>query len=90
MKFDLESNSETYMFSKSSNNFFGNPREFSCFIPSMVQNNMISTKIGIKSKLIKSTWIQKYDRSPLGLKMWDLNVFFQKLKESSGRWRLET
>ena len=53
MKCYLKSNSETYMFSKLSNNFFGNPKEFACFIPSMVQNNMLSTKMRIKSKLIK-------------------------------------
>ena len=52
MKFYLESNSETYMFSKLSNNFFGNPREFACFIPSMVQNNMLSTN-AIESKGMK-------------------------------------
>ena len=50
----LESNSETYMFSKLSNKFFGNIREFPCFIPNMVQHNMLSTKIKIKSKPIKS------------------------------------
>ena len=45
----LESNSETYLLS---NNFFGNPKEFACFIPSMVQNNMLSTN-AIESKGMK-------------------------------------
>ena len=40
MKCYLESNSETYILS---NNFFGNLKELACFIPSMVQNNMLST-----------------------------------------------
>ena len=40
MKCHLESNSETYVLS---NNFFGSRRDFACFIPSMVQNNMLGT-----------------------------------------------
>ena len=49
MKCYLESNSETYMLS---NIFFGNPKEFACFTPSMVQNNMLSTN-AIESKGMK-------------------------------------
>ena len=52
MKFYLECNPEIYMFSNLQNNFFGNPREFACFIPSMVQNNMLSTN-AIESKGMK-------------------------------------
>ena len=48
--------------------FFGNPKEFPCFIPSMVQNIRLSTKMRIKSKWIKWNWIQKYERRLLGLK----------------------
>ena len=40
MKCYLESNLETFMLL---NNFFGNVKELACFIPSMVQNNMLST-----------------------------------------------
>ena len=76
MKFYFESSSETYLFSKLSNNFFGNPREFACFIPSMVQNNMLSTKMRIKSKWIKSNWVRKYERRPLPLKnVWPQCLF---------------
>ena len=52
MKCYLKFNSETYMFSKLSNNLFGNPRKFACFIPSMVQNNMLSIN-AIESKSMK-------------------------------------
>ena len=38
------------MFSKLSNNFYGSPREFACFVTSMIQNNMLSTNIRTKSK----------------------------------------
>ena len=41
----LESNSETYLLS---NNFFGNPKEFACFIPSMVQNKFSTNAIESK------------------------------------------
>ena len=80
MKCYLESNSKTYMFSKLSSIFFffffSNPSEFACFIPSMVQNNMLSTKMKIKSKWIKCNWIQKYERRPLGLKyVWPQCLF---------------
>ena len=51
MKCYLESNSEAYMLS---NNFFGSPKEFACFIPSMVQNNMLSTN-AIESKSMKGS-----------------------------------
>ena len=49
MKCYLTSNPETFMLS---NNFFGNPREFACFTPNMVQNNMLSTNT-IESKGMK-------------------------------------
>ena len=42
----------------------------------MVQNNMVSTKMRIKSKWIKSNLIQKYERRPLGLKnVWSQCLF---------------
>ena len=62
MKFYLESNLEAYVLSKLSDiyiyiyiyiHIFCNPTELACFIPSVVQNNMLSTKIRIKLKRIK-------------------------------------
>ena len=49
MKCYLVSTSKTCMLS---NNFFGNPKEFACFIPSIVQNNMLNNN-AIESKGMK-------------------------------------
>ena len=62
---------------------------FSAILPNMVQNNMLSTKIKIKKKWIKSNWIQKYER-PLYLKNVGTQCLFSKGERVFGRLELET
>ena len=69
MKFYLESNLETYTCFQT--------YQFIFFISSMVQNNMFSTKIRIKSTRIKSDKLNEF-KSMTG----DLSVFLQNVKES--------
>ena len=59
-------------------------------MPSMVQNNMLSTKIRIKLKWIESNWIPEYDRRPLGLKNVRPQCLFSKDDGvDEGQWKLK-
>ena len=59
-------------------------------MPSMVQNNMLSTKIRIKLKWIESNWIPEYDRRPLGLKNVRPQCLFSKDDGvDEGPWKLK-
>ena len=59
-------------------------------MPSMVQNNMLSTKIRIKLKWIESNWIPEYDRRPLGLKNVIPQCLFSKDDGvDEGQWKLK-
>ena len=59
-------------------------------MPSMVQNNMLSTKIRIKLKWIESNWIPEYDRRPLGLKNVRPQCLFSKHDGvDEGQWKLK-
>ena len=40
--------------------------------------------------LLFTTKFPEIPGTPTFKKMWDLNVFLQKVKESLGRWRVET
>lgn len=62
------------MLTKLSIHIFGcNPREFTYFIPSMVENNTLSIKIRINLKAIK------YQISSMNSKVWQRTLGIKKL-----------
>ena len=71
--------------------FFRNPTTFTYFIPSIVQNNILSTKVREKSKRIKKTQrIKDYEGDLWVQKNVESQCLPSKMKLSMRRWRVDT